>query len=69
MVVWPAESGIYLFRRSPRRMAAVDLVGDGGVLKRVLRAAPEGAAQPDALNCCAEGASVRSFRSSQPRCA
>ena len=36
-------------------MAVVDLTGDGGVLKRVLRAAPEGAAQPDTVCCCAEG--------------
>jgi hypothetical protein len=35
---------------------AQDLSGDGGVLKRVLRAAPSGAPRPDAALCCAEGA-------------
>jgi peptidylprolyl isomerase len=35
----------------------MDVTGDSGVLKRVLRAAPEGAKQPDALLlCCVEGA-------------
>ena len=37
-------------------MAAVDLTGDGGVLKTVLRAAAADAARPDDCASCAEGA-------------